>query len=204
MNKKRIVKGIKHPIIAYYYIKSLMRGLYYRIIYKCMRKRVFIGKNIRIRGRLSIKGPGSVSIGNNVLVDGTHHAVTLWTYSKDAKISIGNNVFINGARFGCKMDVEVGDNSILADCRILDTDHHSTNPSRRNDQTAIKSAPIKIGTNVWVALDCVVLKGVKIGDNSTITAKSVVMNDVQANCIYGGNPAIIIRTLSDDEMKENA
>jgi acetyltransferase-like isoleucine patch superfamily enzyme len=55
-----------------------------------------------------------------------------------------------------------------------------------------------------VALDCVVLKGVKIGDNSTITAKSVVMNDVQANCIYGGNPAIIIRTLSDDEMKENA
>jgi acetyltransferase-like isoleucine patch superfamily enzyme len=204
MNAKRIIKGIKHPISAYYYFKSLLGGLYYRIIYTCSRKRIFIGRNFRVRGRLSIKGPGSVSIGDNVLIDGTHHAVTPWTYSKDAKISIGNNVFLNGTRFGCKVEVEVGDNCILADCRILDTDHHSTIPSKRNDQTAIKSAPIKIGKNVWVAMDSVVLKGVKIGHNSTITAKSVVMNDVPANCIYGGNPAIILRTLTDDEMKENA
>jgi acetyltransferase-like isoleucine patch superfamily enzyme len=201
MNKNRIIKGISHPITAYYYIKSLIRGFYYRIIYNCMRKRLKIGRNFRVRGYLSIKGPGSVSIGNNALIDGNHHAVTLWTYSKDAKISIGSNVFLNGSRFGCKMEVEVGDNCILADCRILDTDHHSTNPSRRNDHAAIKSVPIKIGKNVWIAMDSVVLKGVKIGENSTITAKSVVMSDVPANCIYGGNPAIIIRKLSDDEMK---
>ena len=202
MNKTQIIKGIKHPIKAFVYIKKLCRGFYYRVIFKFTGKRVSIGKNFMVKGRLSIKGPGTVAIGNNVFIDGTSHAVTPWTYSKEAIISIGDNVFLNGTRFGCRMTIEIGNNCILADCRILDVDHHSVIPSRRNDQKAIKSAPIKIGNNVWISMDCAILKGVKIGDNTTITAKSVVMNNVPANCICGGNPANIIRVLSKEELVE--
>ena len=202
MNRNQIIKGIQHPIKAFDYIKKLFKGTYYRAICKCTGKRVTIGKYLKVKGRLSIKGPGAVAIGNNVFIDGTSHTVTPWTYSKEAIISIGDNVYLNGTRFGCKMSIDIGNNCIIADCRILDVDHHSIIPSRRNDQNAIKSAPIKIGNNVWIAMDCAILKGVKIGDNTTITAKSVVMHDLPANCICGGNPAKIIRELSKEELVE--
>jgi acetyltransferase-like isoleucine patch superfamily enzyme len=147
-----------------------------------------------------VKGPGTVLIGNNVRINGTSHAVTPWTYDRNAIISIGNNVFLNGTRFGCRQKIDIGDDCIVADCRILDTDHHSIMPYRRNDPVAIKSAPIRVGTNVWLAMDCVVLKGVEIGENTTITAKSVVVSNCMANCIYAGNPARLVRELSEAEM----
>jgi acetyltransferase-like isoleucine patch superfamily enzyme len=198
VNIDRITKGIRQPVEAYYYIKSLALGYYYRIRYA--KSRVTIGRHFRVVGRLSIRGPGSVRIGNNVLIDGTSHSVTPWTYSKDAKIEIGDNVFLNGTRFGCKTGIEIGNNCIVADCRILDVDHHSIIPSKRNDAEAIKTSPIRIGNNVWIALDSLILKGVSIGYNSTIAPKSVVINDVPCNCIYGGNPAKLIRHLTEDEI----
>jgi acetyltransferase-like isoleucine patch superfamily enzyme len=142
-----------------------------------LRRRVEIGKNFSVTGRLVIKGPGKVIMENNVVIDGTSHAVTPWTYSEDAVIRIGNGVFLNGTRFGCRKAIEIGDNCIIADVRILDTDHHSITPERRNDQDFIGTSPVKIGKNVWIALDSLILKGVTIGDNSTIMAKSVVNND---------------------------
>jgi acetyltransferase-like isoleucine patch superfamily enzyme len=198
LKKNRFKKGLAHPILAYYYLKSLVRGFFYKIKYK---NRASIGSNFRVIGKLSIKGPGFVSIGNGVTFDGTSNAITPWTYSKEAKISIGDNVFLNGTRFGCKARIDIGNECIIADCRILDTDHHSVIPSKRNDPTAIKTSPIKIGNRVWIALDSVVLKGVTIGDNSTITAKSVVTSDIPPNCIFGGNPARLIRALTKDEIE---
>jgi len=132
-------------------------------------------------------------MGDNVFVDGTSHTVTPWTSNKRAKIIIGNNVFLNGTRFSCNKQIEIGDDCIIADCRLLDTDFHSIIPDKRNDSGYIKSEPIKIGKNVWIAMDSVVLRGVEIGDNATVSAKSVVHNDVPKNTVYGGNPAVFIK-----------
>lgn len=144
-------------------------------------------------GKLIIKGPGKVKIGDNVFCDGTAHAVTPWTYSENAQIIIGDQVFLNGTRLGCQERIEIGDNCIIADCRILDTDFHSIIPSRRNDPNAIRSDPIKIGKNVWIALNSVILRGVTIHDHSTVSASSVVYNDIPEFSVYGGNPAVMIK-----------
>lgn len=199
MNRDRITKGIKNPIASYNYLKSLCKGYYYKLRY--FGNRVSIGKNFRVIGRLSIVGPGMVRIGDNVIVDGTSHTVTPWTYSKEAKILIGDNVFLNGTRFGCKSEIRIGNDCIIADCRILDVDYHSVMPFRRNDPSVIKAYPIIIGSNVWIALDSLIMKGVTIGDNSTIAAKSVVTHDVPCNCIFGGNPAKLIRHLYKEEKE---
>jgi acetyltransferase-like isoleucine patch superfamily enzyme len=71
-------------------------------------------------------------------------------------------------------------------------------PEKRNDPSAIQSAPIKIGKNVWIALDCVILRGVTIGDNSTISARSVVYGDVPEYSVYGGNPAALIKKVEQN------
>jgi acetyltransferase-like isoleucine patch superfamily enzyme len=198
MNFTKIKKGICNPFMVIKLYKKLLRGYYYKLKYTLFQPNVKIGKNFKVTGKFSIRGPGKIRIGDNVFADGTSHAVTPWTYNKDAVISIGNDVFLNGTRFGCQKKIEIGDNCLIADCRILDTDFHSTNPNRRNDPDAIKSDPIFIGKNVWISLDSVVLRGASIGDNSTISAKSVVTGIVPGNCIFGGNPAVLIKKLNSD------
>ena len=56
-----------------------------------------------------------------------------------------------------------------------------------------------IGNDVWLGYEATIMPGVKIGDGAIIAAKSVVVNDVPAYSIVGGNPAKIIKQRFDDE-----
>ena len=49
--------------------------------------------------------------------------------------------------------------------------------------------PIKVGNNVMIGIDSVIMPGVTIGDNVIIAAKSVVTKDIPSNSIVGGIPA---------------
>jgi acetyltransferase-like isoleucine patch superfamily enzyme len=53
----------------------------------------------------------------------------------------------------------------------------------------IETAPIKIGKNVLVGGNSVVLRGVQIGDGAVIGVGSVVTKSVPSNEIWGGVPA---------------
>ncbi len=189
----KILKGVSHPRTSLAYV----HGYLYRLFYNLTKRSISIGRNLKVSGTLSIKGAGKVRIGNNVQCG---MRVTPWTHDKDAEIIIGDNVFLNGTRFGCKQRIVIGDNCILADCRIMDSDFHSSNPEHRNDPDYIKTAPVHIGKNVWITMNCVILRGVSIGDNTSITPNSVVTNNIPKNCIAGGNPAKVIRML-DSESK---
>ena len=76
---KQIKTAINNPLKAWRYLQSVLRGLVYKQKFKLLRRRVEIGKNFSVTGRLVIKGPGKVIMGNNVVIDGTSHAVNLWT-----------------------------------------------------------------------------------------------------------------------------
>jgi acetyltransferase-like isoleucine patch superfamily enzyme len=58
---------------------------------------------------------------------------------------------------------------------------------------------IRIGRNVWIGFDCVVMPGVTIGDGSIVGARSVVTEDVPPFTIVAGNPARVIRQIRNDE-----
>lgn len=178
------------------FVLSHTNALYYRTKFKLLGKRVTIGRNFRIRGKLKIKGPGRVIIGNDVLIDGRGHPVTPFTYSKNAVIRIGDHSFLNGTRFGCQDEIDVGPYAILGDARILDTDFHSIEINRWSKDAAVLHAPIKIGKNCWVAAGAVILKGVEIGENSVIGFASVVTKDIPSNCVVAGNPAIVVNELT--------
>jgi acetyltransferase-like isoleucine patch superfamily enzyme len=57
--------------------------------------------------------------------------------------------------------------------------------------------PIKIGNNVFIGAECLILPGVTIGDNVVIGARSVVTKDLPANAVYAGVPARFIKTADD-------
>jgi len=55
--------------------------------------------------------------------------------------------------------------------------------------------PIEVGNNVYFGHGCVVLPGVRIGDNVVIGAGAVVARDIPDNCVSGGVPAKVIKSL---------
>ena len=58
-----------------------------------------------------------------------------------------------------------------------------------------------LGNDVWIGRESVIMPGVKIGDGAIIAAYSVVVKDVPAYTVYGGNPTKFIKNRFDDELK---
>ena len=50
-----------------------------------------------------------------------------------------------------------------------------------------------IGNDVWIGYDSLVMPGVHIGNGAIVAARSVVVNDVPAYSVVGGNPARVIK-----------
>ncbi|WP_241666118.1 acyltransferase [Planococcus koreensis] len=61
-------------------------------------------------------------------------------------------------------------------------------------------APIKIGNNVFLGINSIIMPGVTVGDNCIIAAGSIVTKNVQSNTIVGGSPAKFLKTV--EEYKE--
>ena len=57
--------------------------------------------------------------------------------------------------------------------------------------------PIKIGNNVFIGNNSIILPGVTVGDNVVIGAGSVVSRDIPANSVAAGVPARVIRSLEE-------
>lgn len=51
---------------------------------------------------------------------------------------------------------------------------------------------IKIGSNVMIGSNSIIMPGVEIGDDVIVAAGSVVIKSIPKGCIVGGNPARII------------
>lgn len=56
---------------------------------------------------------------------------------------------------------------------------------------------VKIGNNVFIGMNAIILMNTDIGDNVIIGAGSIVSGKVEGNSVYAGNPARKIMTLED-------
>ena len=103
-------------------------------------------------------------------------------------ISIGENFYMNHdcVILDCAK-VEFGDNCFIAPNCGFYTAGHPTDIEKRNKGLEY-AKPIKIGNNVWIGGNVIVLPGVTIGDNVTIGAGSIVTKDIPSNVIAYGNP----------------
>lgn len=59
-----------------------------------------------------------------------------------------------------------------------------------------------IGNDVWIGRESIIMPGVSIGDGAIIAAYSVVVKDVPAYAVYGGNPARFIKERFDEALKD--
>ncbi|MDR2091363.1 MAG: sugar O-acetyltransferase [Clostridiales bacterium] len=110
-------------------------------------------------------------------------------------IRIGKNVFIN---FNCVINdlepVEIGDNTLIAPNVVISAVGHPAEPNARRRRECLAQA-VKIGADVWIGANAVVLPGVKIGDGAVIGAGAVVTKDVPERCLAVGVPAVVKRKI---------
>ncbi len=173
---------------------DLLRGRYYILKFRLLGRNVIAGHRFRVNGGLDIRGPGTVIFGDDCLVLSTKVALTTpWTQSREAVIRFGSGVSLNGTRLSCMQRIEVGDNAILADARIMDSDFHPIETCGGHRlRTGGVTKPVVIGRSVWVCMGAMVLKGARIGENSIVAAGAVVAGRVLPNVIVFGNPARVV------------
>lgn len=112
-------------------------------------------------------------------------------------LTFGNNLQVN---FDCVFldcaPITIGDNCLMAPSVHIYAATHPIDPKYRKDDAEYYELafPVTIGNNVWIGGKAVICPGVTIGDNCVIGAGSVVVKDVPANTVVGGNPAKVIRS----------
>lgn len=89
--------------------------------------------------------------------------------------------------------IEIGDNVTLAP-RVHILAHDA---STKKHLKYTKIGKVRIGNNVFVGANSIILPNINIGDNVIIGAGSVITKDVLENSIVAGNPAKVIGKTSD-------
>src|SRR6201981_1609889 len=77
--------------------------------------------------------------------------------------------------------------------RLIDAQALAPYFKDRPARPKLKTGPVKIGDNVWIGMNAVILKGVMIGENSVVAAGSVVTKSVEPNTVVAGNPAVVMK-----------
>lgn len=118
-------------------------------------------------------------------------------------IYFGNNCEVNmNCTFLDDNQIIIGDNALIAPNVQIYTAFHPTSAAERFGEPKedgsfefckTQTAPVRIGSNVWIGGGAIIMPGVTIGDNVVIGAGSVVTKSIPDNVIAYGNPCRIIR-----------
>lgn len=200
-----IKKCIKSIMYLYYFIINLPSFLINGVKW---------GYGIKLRGRLFLKrrNGGQIFIGNNVCINSSLGSNSICNSSKtilsvnNGRIIISDFVGISNSAIVSDLEIFIGEYSNLGSgtC-IYDTDFHSLNHEvRLNGDSNIQRKPVHIGKYVFIGGNCLILKGVTIGDGAVIGAGSVVTKSVPSGEIWAGNPAKFIRKVPSSPKKNQS
>lgn len=184
--------------LVYFLIKrNIIRLLYSYNTFKLRLKGCSVGNGcMYLKSPYVVRFPNSkISIGDNVYFvscssdnfRGINHRCIISTGCENAVIRIGNYCGMSGCSIVADREVVIGNHvTIGANTIIGDRDDH---PELFHSEPA----SIIIEDNVWIGMNCIILKGVHVGRNSIIGAGSIVTKDIPSNTIAAGVPCHIIR-----------
>ena len=138
---------------------------------KIYNSNVLVGKNVKLYHNVIIFGDGPVKID-----DGTRVGYNTVIYSsKNGGVYIGKNC------------------AIAANAYIIDTNHSTGIIDTHMQKDQDESEPLFIRDGVWIAAQCVIAKGSKLGETGVVGANSFVNNEFPENAIIAGSPAKVIK-----------
>lgn len=102
-------------------------------------------------------------------------SAAIYALGPDALVVIGDGCYLNGPEIAARISVTIGARCEIGSALIYDTDFHSV---QRSPRGAVRTAPVVIGDDVWLAARTAVLRGTTVGDRSVVGVGCVAMSDV--------------------------
>ena len=136
--------------------------------------------------------------------------------SPNGQVRIGKRCYLGASHLVCHTGITLGDDVIISwGVTIVDHDSHSINwrdrandvidwGNKQKDWGNISVRPVVIQDKVWIGFGASVLKGVTVGEGSVIAANSTVTKDVPPYSLVAGNPARIVRALTQTPQSPQA
>lgn len=129
----------------------------------------------------------------------------------DGHIHIGRHSYVgDDTIISAAAGVEIGAHVLIAHgVQIFDNNTHPLTAASRKAHfetiltghaaaPTIDSAPVHIGDGAWIGMNSLIMKGVRIGAGAVVAAGSVVLSDVPAGWLAGGNPARPLKPVEVD------
>jgi galactoside O-acetyltransferase len=156
----------------------------YRPLFKRVLGKFYVARNVKIEGFENI------TLGKNVALS---YGSNL--FANNANLVIGDNcVFgINSSIGAVRSDIKIGKSCMIgANCSLISDSHIFTDTDVYIMEQGYEVAEIVIGNDVWITTNCVITKGVEIGEGSIVSPCSVVSSKIPPYSIAIGNPARVV------------
>lgn len=121
-----------------------------------------------------------------------YHGTYILNHS--GKMTLGNNSHLGALCFVnvCYGNLNIGDDvAIGPGTKLIVYSNHYERGGKVTDGRITKD--VRIGNNVFIGANCVILPGANIADNVVVGANSVIRGELEGNSIYAGVPCKKIR-----------
>lgn len=151
--------------------------------------RIELGRGCKIHADASVdasRSPGvrfgdKVTLNRYAYVQGGNGGVRLGD-----RVEVNNFSIVNGTG-----GVDIGDDTLIGPgVRIISYQHACARGATIRSQP-VDARPIRIGRDVWLGANSIILAGVTIGDGAVVAAGAVVREDVPSHAVVAGVPATI-------------
>lgn len=185
-----------------------LRARAFPALFESSGRGVFLGRS------LTLRCPGRIRLGDNVLVD---DLAVLDAKGESSRIELGNGVLVGRgtilscsdatitfgdyvsvgpfSHFASKSFIRIGSNvGIGSDVHVIAGGYDAPDPGRPVIAQQRVSKGITIEDAVWIGVGARILDGVTIGRNSIVGAGSVVSKDVPPFSVFLGNPGRVVQS----------
>jgi putative colanic acid biosynthesis acetyltransferase WcaF len=153
-------------------------------------ERIFVNNALQpsTRIRTTLLRLFGAKIGRDTLIRNIHVKFP-WNLEIGDRCWLGEGVWLHN-----QDKLTIGADSVISQQSFITTGSHDL-----RETMDLVTRPVWIGQGVWVTSRCIVLGGVRIGDNAVLTPGSVANRSLAGGGIYGGNPACFLRPRWNDE-----
>jgi len=161
-----------------------------------------VGKGARLAPGIALRHPEYISLGRGCSIMSHCVLECCPQAGGDLHMNIGAGVSLGEySHVTCARSVEIGEGTLTGRFVLITDNAHGHSAYEEKDIAPIlrdiaSKGPVVIGRNVWIGDKATILPGVCVGDGAIIGANAVVVKDVPAYTVVGGNPARIKKTIA--------